>query len=938
MKGFELTLFRTRVAKRVFVLFVATILLPVVATGLLAIQQIGEALTGTADQQLGATSRGYGQMVYRRLMLADEALSRLPADPKLFDADRDEPIEFDAVVAVDGDSVVPIYGELDIFAARQLAAAVAQRSALGVQRTSTSTVLLMARRPTEDRIFVGRVSPSYLWDQYTLAYEQDICVLAGTNAAPLFCTAPLPEAQRIRLSQPGSSSSGHVTWKEGAQSYRAAYWELFTPSGFDGVPWKVVAFVDDSIALASLIAFERVFPILLLITLISVILLSIWQIRRSMIPLDELVAGTRRIANREFEQPMRLDRRDEFGDLAKALNSMSSRLGRQFAALSTLAEIDRLILSADDLEQVLQTALAATRTVLPCDAASVVLLDRESPDMGKFYFLEHGGQSSSGSVSRLSVDETDRDVLRKDPRVHELGTAGAPVLRAFAEAGIERALVFPISTNQAFAGALVLGFRNPQDASTDGCQPARDLADRLAVAVSASEREAVLFSQAHFDPLTGLPNRQLCRDRLHQAVAQARRNEHELALLFLDLDGFKTINDSLGHSAGDMLLRETSSRLLACIRDTDTVARLGGDEFVVILPQVAGITEIEVLAKKIMASLARPVQIDGKDVFVTVSIGVTRFPEDGDTVEGLLQRADAAMYDAKAAGRSRYVFFTNEITERATERLSLETDLRVALERDEFSLRYQPQLRLASEDVQCAEVLLRWMHPRRGYVSPGLFIPILEDMGLIDVVGDWVLSAALEQLSSWQAEGLPLQKVAVNVSAKQLRQRQFAERLTDILQVYELPARCLELEITESVYLEDMDQSNATLRVLRELGVQVSIDDFGTGYSSFSYLRDLQFDAVKIDRAFVRDLVDHRAIAITKAIVAVAQTLDKAVIAEGVETDIQLSRLRSLGVDAAQGFLICRPLEAVDFARWVASTAAGEDLSPSLIVRAIGHA
>jgi len=271
----------------------------------------------------------------------------------------------------------------------------------------------------------------------------------------------------------------------------------------------------------------------------------------------------------------------------------------------------------------------------------------------------------------------------------------------------------------------------------------------------------------------------------------------------------------------------------------------------------------------VMAAKGRPFDIDGKDVFVSASIGVTMYPEDGNTVEELLRKADAAMYGAKDAGRARYVFFTNEIDERATERASLETDLRNALDRQELVLRYQPQLDLEADEVVSAEALIRWIHPSRGRVSPELFVPILEDVGLIDSVGIWVLQTATNQLRIWQSEGLPMRRVAVNVSARQFLQPDFVKQVDDVLRTSSIPANFLELELTESVIVEDMERSNKTLAMLRELGVQISIDDFGTGYSSFSYLKNLEFDAVKIDRAFIRDLPDPRAIAIAKAIIAV---------------------------------------------------------------------
>ena len=935
MKLPRLQLFRTRIARRVFLGFVTAALLPVAATAVLALAHIGQALTSAVDQRLRNESRVYGQTVYRRLLEAEAGLSQLPADPSSFGPLREQPREIEAAaVLVDG-TLSELYGDLRFSGPEPLENLDRDRPSLLLAQRPDGVDVLLARPIATTAHLVGRISPRHLWYRLAYSYDHDICVLAPSVEKPLFCSVELTEAEIQSMRESPASADGTTIWEEAGRTYRSASWDLFTQSGFNGELWHVVAFVDDSVALASLIAFKQLFPLVILISLIIVVLLSIRQIRRSMVPLEKLVEGTRKIADQQFDSPIALEGDDEFGDLARALNAMAGRLGRQFVALNTLAKIDRLILSSGDVEHVLQAALEQTRAILPCNAAGILLLDPESPELGHLHFLSHDDDQANATQSRVPTAEEDRKRIQRHPRGKFLRVSKLQLLSSFSGMGLGHVLIFPIATNQALRGALIFGFEKPSTRAKVGWQAGQDLADRLAVAMSASEREAILFAQAHFDPLTGLPNRQLCRDRLHQALAQARRNEQELAVLFLDLDSFKTINDSMGHSAGDVLLKEVSARLLACVRDTDTVARLGGDEFVVILPQVAGSTEIDAVAQKIMAALQRPLEIQGKSVFVTTSIGVTIYPTDGNTVESLLRKADAAMYDAKSAGRARYVYFTNEIEERTTERLSLETDLRTALESGQLQLRYQPQLELANDDVYCAEVLARWLHPKRGLLSPSLFIPIVEDMGLIDRIGDWVLSSSIKQLKQWQNNCLPLNRISVNVSARQLRQEHFCERVMDIMRAYEMPARCLELEITESIFLEDMERSNERLRVLRDAGVRISIDDFGTGYSSFGYLRDLQFDSVKIDRAFIRDLPDDRAMAITKAIVAVAQTLGKSVTAEGVENESQLAALRSLGVNTVQGFLIGRPLRTDDFDHWLTKRAAGEDLSDSFIARAL---
>ena len=931
----RLQVFRTRVARRVFSMFMLAALIPVAATALLTLSQIDRALTDAAKEQLSDAGRSYGQLIYRRLVLAEGVLDRLAERPGQFTTSQSNPPEFEAVSLIAAGEVTRLFGELRIRDLDELNLQEVNRPSLLVRSASDGSEALIARYQDSVGLLVGEVSPDYLWDGNTIPYGIDICVLSSALVRPLFCTSPLPEAQIQSLLRKGAPISGDLLWDNNGERYLSAYWELFIQSGFNGEPWRIVASQPEATALASLISFNQLFPPVLAFSLITVALLSIWQIRRSMVPLDKLVQGTKQIADNDFANRLTLDSEDEFSDLAEAMNTMADRLGHQFGVLNTLAKIDQLILSSESLEQVIDTVLAQTRTILPCDAVGMILLDQETPDLGHLYMATYDNDDDGASLSRVPTSEKEREWLLDHRKGQFLDSVEMNILSPFRTEGLEKTLVFPILRGEALAGALVFGFHREAEASEESRQAACDLAHRLAVALSASEREAALFNQAHFDALTGLPNRQLCHDRLQQALAQARRDEHQMAVLFLDLDGFKSINDSMGHPSGDRLLCEAASRLSACLRDSDTVARLGGDEFVVILPRVIGATEIETVANNIMTALARPFQIADNDVFVTASIGLTMYPEDGSTVEELLRKADAAMYNAKDAGRARYVFFTNEIDERALERISLETDLRYALDRQELVLRYQPQLDLVSDEVVSAEALIRWIHPKRGRVSPELFVPILEEMGLIDNFGIWVLQTATTQLRKWKSEGLPIGRVAVNVSAHQFRKPDFVKQLSEILQASGIPADFLDLELTESAVVEDMQRSNESLGMLRELGVKISIDDFGTGYSSFSYLKDLQFDAVKIDRAFVRDLPDPRAIAIAKAIVAVGHTLEKTVIAEGVENEIQLAHLKKLGCNVAQGFLISRPLDTDDFSHWLSKTAAGEDLSPSFIARAL---
>lgn len=428
--------------------------------------------------------------------------------------------------------------------------------------------------------------------------------------------------------------------------------------------------------------------------------------------------------------------------------------------------------------------------------------------------------------------------------------------------------------------------------------------------------EAQLEHRANHDDLTGLPNRNLMQDRLRQAVATAGRHDRALAVLFLDLDRFKVINDSLGHGAGDRLLRVVAQRLETWARDGDTVARLGGDEFVAVLPDIDRPEGASLVADRMRVAVAEPVTLAGHEVRVTVSVGAALYPRDGGDCETLLKNADAAMYRAKELGGDRFHFCTEDLNNRALARLTLEGDLRRALDNDELELHYQPQLRLGSSEVVAVEALVRWQHPERGMVSPGDFIPVAEETGLIVPIGEWVLYEAARQCRAWRDAGLgaggdrPL-RVAVNLSARQLAQPDLDRLLERVLAETGLEPDTLELELTESTVMSDPDAVQERLERLRRVGAGIAIDDFGTGYSSLSQLRHFPFDTLKIDRTFVRDIPgDADATAIVRTIIAMGHVLKLRVIAEGIETAEQLDYLRQRGCDEGQGFFIGRPMPA----------------------------
>ena len=416
---------------------------------------------------------------------------------------------------------------------------------------------------------------------------------------------------------------------------------------------------------------------------------------------------------------------------------------------------------------------------------------------------------------------------------------------------------------------------------------------------------------AHYDHLSGLPNRALFQDRLAQGLAQSERENWITAVAFIDLDRFKVINDTLGHAAGDKLIMAVAQRLSDTVRSGDTVSRLGGDEFALILQNLTKGPDAGVVAQKVLEMLAQPFDIDGHEMFVTASVGITLFPADSQAPEALLKNADSAMYRAKQLGRNNFQFYTTEMNARSGESLNLENSLRHALTREEFLLHYQPKADVRTGRIIGVEALMRWQHPEFGMVSPGKFIPLLEETGLIVQTGEWVLRAACEQLRAWKRDGVQVVPVSVNVSGRQFQHKGLVQSITGIITDAGIDPGLIELELTESSLMTNPQEANILLHSLKAFGVQISVDDFGTGYSSLAYLKRFRIDTLKIDRSFVQDVThDNDDAAIVRAVITLAHSLKLNVVAEGVETEEQLEFLITNGCDQIQGYLLSVPLPA----------------------------
>ena len=580
------------------------------------------------------------------------------------------------------------------------------------------------------------------------------------------------------------------------------------------------------------------------------------------------------------------DRRREIQALASAKAELTE-MTRQLAAFTRHLRVVHRLSSTpySDIDTLFSDYLSAGCEIFGVPSGAICLGTEEG--LARCCF--HGEHSP----------EPHADEVARERRTVQTGGDSSPVY-----------IGTPLFVNGSLAGTI--GFWSQTPAAPH--PHAREIVELMARGIASALHQRQLTDQlehlATHDSLTELPNRLLLASRLEAALADARASNTRLAVLFIDLDRFKGINDSLGHAIGDSVLRELGHRLRTCVRPGDTLARMGGDEFTAILPNIQDRAEVLEIARKFLNAVHEPCRVQGYELFVTASIGISMFPRDGSDAGTLLRNADAAMYAAKRRGSDDVQLYAAEETTIAIERLSIETSLRRALDRNEFTLVFQPQVHLDGR-LTGAEVLLGWQHPELGRVPPKQFIPIAEETGMILSIGDWVLRRACHQASEWARASKHRIVIAVNVSAVQFTQPGFVRTVADALAESGLPAELLELEVTESLLLRDLHQVAASFRELRKLGVQIAVDDFGTGYSSLSYIRNLPLDALKIDRSFLADAENERAaLALLKAIVALGHTLGLTVTAEGVETPRQLELVSEAGCDQAQGHLFGYALDA----------------------------
>ncbi len=890
---------KSRVGRRLFLRFVLAALIPVAGLAWFAYAHVSQLLTDNEYRRLKQDSKAYGMTLVEGLNWRAQELERL--------ADRLMPE--DSV----GNRALTGFVSLELWPNDTLAGlAEAQRHHLAqgrpIVRLPPFLPGLMVVQGAQGHVLAGAMDPGAIWAND--ASPERYCIL-DTDFEALYCSpgfqAPDPDVY-ARLEE--GTNSAILPWRSDGTEYLGAYWHARINAAYAHPGFIVLVGSRKEDALEALASFRLFFPAIVILGLALAAMLASNQIRRQMKPLDRLTEGTQQLAQGNFEVQLRADADDELGHLALAFNRMSGSLRYKFHMLDMLAELDRAILSASEMDYVVRAVLGHIRQAIPCDSAGIINLEDGSDPT-----LQVVGDASGLSTRRcpnfhqietldlstpwqsLNLDETCPECLKD--------LDGRPVTHA---------LLFPVRVNERLNRVLVLAFATPPNPPDEILQSGRLLADRLAVAASNIAWEEKLYHQAHYDALTDLPNRVLLRDRVEQALLRAERENTSLAAMLIDLDNFKQINDTLGHTAGDSMLVECARRLRTLARRSDTVARLGGDEFIFLVPDLAresAGTVLTEMARFLNTALAKPFQVEERMVTMPASIGIAMAPENAGNFEDLLKMADAAMYDAKRNQGDRFSFYSEQMNAEVRARFELTQELRAAIENDELLLFYQPKVEAFSYRIVGAEALLRWKSPSRGLVSPGVFLPLLNEIGLGEWLGKWVLRTACTQIRDWRAQGLPDIGISINVSPDQLIQPDFLEQVTLAQEEFSLKPGQLELELLEEMAVKSTQEGNDILGRLRARDINIALDDFGTGYSSLVYLSQIPANVLKIDRAFVRDLLTNpRQKTLLMHIVAMAKILGYTVVAEGVEEPRQVGMLQVMGCDLIQGYLFSRPVPA----------------------------
>jgi diguanylate cyclase (GGDEF)-like protein len=897
------TYLRGKVSRRLILQFVLAALVPMSGVAWYAYHQVSTLLLDSAFEHLRADSKSFGMSVIENLNLRASALKQLSR------AD------------IGNAQAAAKSGFTDISLQPRTELTVQQQNRL---KHGGTVLRLAAGRPVElfapsaspGKALVGEIPAASLWNN-DFSPER-YCVL-DADYVELFCTPGLvPLSKQALHSTLGTGTGGAVPWNFSGENLLVGLWRPKFLPAFDSPGFVIMQVTSRADALRNLNSFRHFFPITFLLALVLAAALAIRQVQRQMKPLDRLTDVSHRLAAGDLSARITLAGNDEFTALGETFNDMAGNLEYRFHMLAMLSELDRAIISASRMEHVASEVLGHIRKAIPCDGAGLLVRGEQG-----YHLLTCDPErateclrTSSGKFEVSGLSQTEAAIVLPS------GILPNACLDQLSPTLPAQLIAFPIRNDDRLEQVLLLAYATLPEPIDNVVQGGRALADRLGIALSSLAQEEKLYHQAHYDSLTDLPNRVLLRERCEQAIDRAQRNGTTVALILIDLDNFKQVNDTLGHASGDELLFKCAMSLSKRLRQDETLARLGGDEFVILLHDLANGEERRILderLRELMRDLSAPIAVRGYQINTPASMGVALYPANASHFDELLQMADAAMYEAKREQRGKFQFYSSELNTQSKAHFDLTQELRKAVEKDELVLYFQPKVDARSREIVGAEALVRWLSPTRGLVSPCVFVHLLDEMGLGVWLGEWVLDRACAQMRTWQDNGLASISVSVNMSPAQFERTSVLEVVKASLERYRLDASRLEIEILEATAVNDSDKARQTLVALRAEGIRVALDDFGTGYSSLVYLTRIPANVLKLDQAFIRSLpTDPRQQEIVSHIIALAKTLDYTVVGEGVEEEAQLAILVAMGCDLVQGYLIGHPVPPDEFAaRWL---------------------
>ena len=922
-----------RVSRRILLLFFSAAIIPLLVLVWLTLFQVRNQLAEEHSEEIRLSAKMIGMDIFQRLQYTRDEMQLIAAGVNAgynleFRAKRpaetlfeSSPIE--ALFTIDPQGQIqPLRGTTeadgeslisDIHKQRIPGKAMLLLSSGSNSQTTRALYLFIPVNPDDPtgQLLGARLSLPLLFDSVQLQVRRElICILNQTGIA-LYCNKPygMPWLADLAARTRQRNTDQFTSTLADGEQRLTAYWSLFLAPHYQVEKWSVAAAMPNRVVMASVDRFQKILIQVSALTLLLVLLLSIFVIRRNMVPLEQLLAGTRRLAKGAFNSRVEIHSNDEFEELGKAFNDMTVKLGNSFDQQAALIDLSYELQHAGILHRALQVAVGALPQFAQAKGMAVIHVERsrEMVHTESLWQLDQSPREHSASYPASQVElphaqwhGSVAEARRMLPMLGEVGLLDEADIQLLPAMGKDHVVAY-----------VVLYEREAEAIGIERLFVMTQFCDVLASALSNIRLRQSLEYQALHDPLTNLPNRTLIKRETEKALKNARENHQELAIMIMDVDRFKVINDSMGHMAGDELLVELANRLRQFTSRRDILCRFAGDEFVFLFASQGRSlhTTLPAIIERLDRVFLDPFQLGNRRVRTTASKGIAVYPHDGKDFLELLKNADAAMYQAKRRKPGSHAFFNQDLQLSLVEELETEQSLIDALTRKEFVLHYQPCVELDTGRIVGAEALIRWHHPDRGLVSPDQFIHIAELTGLIEPIGNWVIKQACRNYLEWREADIALDFISVNVSSVQLKNPEFVNIVSQILTHTGMPPDRLELEITETAFIEDYEESISKLQQVRGLGVKVAVDDFGTGYASLKYLKQLPADVIKIDRLFIKDLPEStNDIAIIDALIILAGQLGLGLLAEGIETEAQKNHLVMAGVKVAQGFLMSHPL------------------------------